>query len=367
MMKLYLKLRANRPLSGYLRLLVVLALLCAALPAGAVRVDGLYSAEVPLAANTQAGRKQAFAEALAAVLVKVTGREEAAALRPGLFPDPGAVLQSYRQAGSGRIRVSFAPDAVRRTLDEADQPVWSAERPAVIVWLAADQGTGQRSLLGANAAIPTADDQQAQLFDGWRDELLDEADRRGLALTLPLVDAEDLAKVSFADIWGGFNDVVVDASSRYAADVVLIGRLRAAGASGYKVRWSMITDQRTVDWQGGVAAGPAGAADKLGAALATFAASSGTISLTVGGLDSFDDYTAVLVYLRSLSLVERADVARINGNRVEFAITARADSKRLDSAIRRGGKLRPWSGAQSGQGGLADFRLGDGLMYTYGR
>lgn len=350
-----------------LALAAALSILLISAPAHAVRVADLYSAEVELAENSSAGRNEAFRAALAAVLVKVTGQEAAAELRAELFPDPSRVLQQYRRVGSDRIRVAFNAYAVRQRLDEAGLPVWNAERPSVIVWLAVDEGVGNRTILGTNTVAPGTDAEQAGRFDLWRDELREVANSRGLPLMLPLADAQDLSAVSFADLWGGFGDVVVAASARYSADVVLIGRARTAGAEGLRVRWTLIADGRQQEWDGDIAAGPRVAADKLGAALATYAAAAGTISVTVGNLGSFDEYAAVLKHLRGLSIVESAGIARVNGDRVEFAVVARVDQDRLDREIRRAGKLRTWSGgagSSSGGGGLNEFRLGEGLRYV---
>jgi len=343
---------------------LLIAVIQVLLPAQAARVSDLYAAEVPLAANTQPARNDAYNAALARVVVKVTGSEAAAAQAGQWFPDASRLLERYRLLNGDAIRVEFNPDAVRRGLDAAGQPVWNAERPSVLVWLAVEEG-GTRNILGANASEPAVDKAQGQRFEAWRDQLVAAGNDRGLPLVLPLVDAEDLSKISFADLWGGFPDVALAASERYRADVVLIGRLRSGGAAGAQVRWLMLADGRSSEWRGSIADGPSVAADTLGSALATYAASAGTIPVTVRGLNNFDDYAAVLAYLRSLSLVEDAAVSRVLSDAVEFAITARADSSRLDRAIRRNHAYTTAKQVAGSDGGLMSYRLGDGLIYDY--
>src|SRR5258706_15949695 len=72
-----------------------------------------------------------------------------------------------------------------------------------------------------------------------RKELLAVADERGLPVTLPLLDVQDLRAVTFADVWGGFEDRVAAASARYRADALLIGRVRP-GLIGNQIEWLLV-------------------------------------------------------------------------------------------------------------------------------
>jgi len=349
-----------KQIAFYLLITVIQVLI----PAQAARVNDLFAAEVPLTANTRPARNEAYTAALARVVIKVTGSEAAGSQAGQWFPDASRLLDRYRLVGNDAINVRFNADAVRRGLDAAGQPIWNAERPTVLVWLAVEDGA-TRNILGANASEPAVDAIQAERFDLWRDELKAAAADRGLPLVLPLVDAEDLSNISFADLWGGFPDVALAASGRYGADVVLIGRLRPTGVGGGQVRWLMLADGRSQEWRGSMADGPRVVADSLGKALATYAASAGTIPVTVRGLDDINDYASVLKYLRNLSLVEDVAVTRVISGSVEFAVTARADSGRLDKAIRRSAAFSKATQGAGGDGGLMSFKLGDGLMYDY--
>jgi len=335
--------------------------------AQATRVDGLYTAEVPLVRNTAAGRADGFSEALAAVLVKVTGQEILPEDKAGRLGNAAALVQQYRAIKGQRIEVSFDPAALRRQLDAAELPVWSAERPAVMIWLAIDEGQGRRSVLGTAGEFSLASS-----ADEYRGTLYATADARGLPIILPLLDGEDLSNVSTSDVWGGFGDVLLEASRRYSADVTLVGRLRQAGAQGAQVRWSLfVAGSQTLEWVGDLAAGPRVTADILGKELATFAAETGAITLTVRDIYTLDDYARVLNYLRSLAIVEQVSVARVIGGAVEFSVTARSDSERLDRDIRRDRLLTPWSDTSAPAatpeniGDWVSYRVADdGLVYS---
>ena len=123
-------------------------------PATAARVSDLYTASGVLPADSASPLTDAFNEALGRVLVKVTGRRDASApdYLVTLFPDPAQVVQQYRREDQETIWARFDRDAIKRVLDGAGQPVWGADRPVVLIWLALDAGRGRRSILSAESA-----------------------------------------------------------------------------------------------------------------------------------------------------------------------------------------------------------------------
>ena len=63
----------------------------------------------------------------------------------------------------------------------------------------------------------------------------------GLPIALPLLDLEDMTAVTFADVWGGFDEPVQRASTRYRADATLIVGVRP-GAFGNEVQCLLLKD-----------------------------------------------------------------------------------------------------------------------------
>ena len=91
--------------------------------------------------------------------------------------------------------------------------IWRSERPSVIAWLVADDGTGRRIL---------ASDSEHPVIDGLKDRAWD----RGVPLQLPLLDLADQLLVEPAAVWGRLSQALVPASERYEAAIILIGRLQ---------------------------------------------------------------------------------------------------------------------------------------------
>jgi len=309
----------------------------------AARPNDLFSATVP--AEEVRGRepRSAFKAALARVLVKVTGRRDAAGDSQLIqqLGDPGALVQQYRSDSDGNVWVRFDETAIRRALDASGQSMWAGLRPTTLVWLALDMGGGQRDMLAAApedmaaAPLPGADkaDRVSQTTDRVRDELLATADDRGLPLVLPLIDSEDLMNVSFADVWGDFTEPVAQASERYGADLLLIGRARVFGEESARVRWTLLTDAERIDWDGSVADGPDEVADFLAARLSTTVGSAGRMRMQVDGVESFDAYARVYRYLEGIGIVDACAVDEVLADQVIFTLQVRGDRARLMSSI----------------------------------
>ena len=326
------------------RLACVLVLLTAASLASAAQVVDLHSAEVDQPTGSR-GLEQAFAAALAQVVVKVTGqRLVAIEARLPLLGDPAAMVEQYRSVAPGRLSVGFDAVALRKALDAAELPVWSEERPATLIWLAVDAGRGQRTIVSAaeeedQPAAGSGVLQQEQAAA--RTLLLDAASARGLPVVLPLVDGEDLSRVNFADLWGDFTDPVLEASRRYRADAVLIGRARGADPTSSSVRWSLLLGDQRLDWNGTVASGPEEAADRLAAQLAAGPGAARALLVAVDGVADLATYGKVTRYLSGLSNVELCEVLEVDGQRVVYSLTVRGDANQLMRVIALQRLLQP--------------------------
>src|SRR5690606_25504380 len=136
-------------------------------------------------------------------------------------------------------RVEFNAARVSQALAQRNRPVWGPERPLTLLWVAFDDGFGERVLLGANDAGVAAGSPLAELLQTTRAELAAAADERGLPIALPLLDLEDLQALTFTDVWGGFEEPIRAASARYGADSILIGRVRI-GDFGPEVQWLLL-------------------------------------------------------------------------------------------------------------------------------
>ncbi len=201
------------------------------LSAHAVEIPALFTAEVALDDEAEDPRDDAYKAALIEVLTRVSGTALGQNLDAidDMFSVSSAYVTQFRPGADESLLVSFDGEAIETVLRANGQLVWGSERPLTLVWLAVDWGQGEREIIAAGD--PERLPQQSRSIDRnrlMRERVLGIAEKRGLPLAFPLLDTEDLQSVTFSDIWGGFDDRIIDASQRYEANSVLIGRVRPA-------------------------------------------------------------------------------------------------------------------------------------------
>lgn len=324
------------------------ALMLASASAAAARVDDLFQVEVPAAGRDPASRDAALGQALGEVLLRVTGSAESLrdpSVKP-LFKNPSRFAQQFRfrevpaqpaaeQAEQLTLWVQFDGVALAREIREAGLPYWGTERPDVLIWLAVDD-RGRRYLVSDNSEGSVSRSLSAA------------ADRRGLPLTLPLMDLEDRRAVQFTDVWGGFVGSLEAASQRYRPQVILVGKLGHSGASGgWRGSWSLLGTGTPQSWtshaptlEAAVDQGIGEASEWLALQYAVVATDASVHTLVVEGIEGLADYARVSRYLASLTPVDEVQVSRVSGQEVEFSLHLNSEERSLLRVITLGRVLQ---------------------------
>lgn len=321
------------------------ALLLGAADAAAAVVPWLYDVEVPVASQSDAERRRAARAALAELLTRLTGLEhlpEHPEVRAAL-DRPEAYYAYYRfanrpaaDAARGAVfQVSFQPNALIALLRRADLPLWAADRPTLIAWVAVQPRAGPRRLAADGDAL------------GIR--LKAAARRRGLTLAAPLLDLAD-RRVDAFDVWGGFSAPLARASARYAPDLLLRGRIAEDARGGWSSDWQLL------DAGGGAQGQPARfslsgatpdalaerALGRIAAALAGRYAVRGAldaIDIAVRGAGTVAAYAALLDYLHSREYIERFEVRAVTDAALTLRLHARSGRARLAELLAMGDEL----------------------------
>jgi hypothetical protein len=304
--------------------------------AGAIEVASLYTAQVPLDQEQDDPREHAYEAALAQVLLRVSGPGllNDTELFEAMFPRPSAYVVQFRPGPDGTLFVSFDGDALEDVLRQAGQTIWGRERPLTLIWLAVDWGQGEREIIGASDATRGSDEERSinrnRLL---RQRLLNFAESRGLPIAFPLLDSEDMANVNFSDIWGGFDELLIDASRRYNASSVLIGRVRADSAQRNRWTYHFAGEQRS--WTGEPETVIMEIADFLAAEFAIGGdAPLRTVQLNVSGVNSVDAYGYVQNVLASMNVIDSFVISAVTGDRISFRVNAHGGAARLARALR---------------------------------
>lgn len=338
-------------LSSSFALVAILALCSAwAPPAGADPVTDLHSSDVLVHDQGAATRASALKDALAQVLVKVTGSQASleTAEAAAMLENPSRYLQQYRyeavhpvpedpQAARLVLHTEFDGTAIEQRLRAAGLPLWGRERPLTLAWIAFSNDN-DRNIVG-NDPAPLVDALQRA------------AQRRGLPMVLPEMDARDATRVSFMDVWGVYEEPLLEAAARYAPDAVLVGGIFKAGNELWAGRWTLLSEgQRQKRWEASGASPEAiatGAVDALAEYFATefavVAASAGASNVIVEVLDveQLQGYAKIQSYLAGLSVVKDVHLLRVDDDRLRFALELNGTARTLEQSIALGRVLEP--------------------------
>lgn len=312
-----------------------------------VEVGDLYAVEVPVQSRDADERKQAFRQALSLALVRITGNQTIASRQEvaGLLNASDRYVEQYRYTesrGEGLpqflLQVRFDGEAVERYLNHAALPIWGKERPVVLAWLAVQDGS-TRYLLSEG---------QPEEFQ-FTEPIQATAKQRGVPILLPLWDLQDQNQVSLADIIGGFDGRIYQASQRYQPDAVLVGRARALNDGIWQIHWRLSFGDQSSDWVSQSVQLSDSLVDGINQ-LATELANRLTINygmlpgagvvLAVEGVDTLEDYARLNDYIASLSLVNSFWPYRVESGQLSFWIKLRGDPLALERLIRLGGVLQ---------------------------
>ena len=310
------------------RWFAALALAALAAPSGAASIGDLYSVTVPVNGQGEAAQQAAFREAMREVLVRATGRRDAAELESlaPLVAQAARHVISFRRAAGNQLTVTFDRSTIENAIDASGLPFWGSDRPLTLVWLAIDRGGGRRVLI--SAANTSAEKLRVERV----------AARRGVPLVWP-GPGDDLGR-SFQQVSAGDHAPLVAAARRYGADGVLIGRAVVTAAGRHSVEWTFAAAGLSAQAAGELESGPDLAGDRYASVYASRSAGQRSEQLlTVTGVDTLEDYAAALRALSRLPHVRGVAVDEVTPDAVSFVLMVRGDPAALRLAIERDGRL----------------------------
>jgi len=265
-----------------------------------------------------------------------------------LIPDTIPTTREQRY-----IDVDFSSALINELLTSANIPIWDSNRPSVLVWMALQDETGNRSLM-------TADINNDII------ELIQEfADRRGLPVLFPVLDFEDRRSLNVDLVWTLNEEAISKASSRYGADSILTGRLHFT-ASGELVGLWQFLFQDEADVFDGFSTdlreylhGPLARVTSQLASYFAIVPESATremVQLRIDGVGSLQEYSSLLSYVSGLGLVESVSPAQLDGERLELRLRLVGDAQQLFELIALDRDLLPIEGGTSDASDLLHYR-----------
>ena len=320
---------------------VLSAVLCGGTPTHGEIVDWLYDVEVPAKSQAAVDRRNAARSALREMLTRMTGLRNVPMSQPIVraLDSPELYYAQYRfiQArddGKQRLQVSFEPKAIQELVSDAALPIWSADRPRILAWLAI-RDDGRVRVLDSNSEHPLAQ------------SLRQRSRQRGVSLQLPLLDLEDRALISPPAVWDGFAFSLHSASRRYDAEVVLVGRAAPLDNGEWRTDWEFWLNgaprrlrYSDADVQAGAVQAMDEVADDLMQRFAVFGLDATDIEIAVRDAGSVRRYAALMRHLSNLEYIEHVHVSAAARESLTLRVTTRSSVERLGELLSKDGAFR---------------------------
>lgn len=316
----------------------------------AVRVTTLYQGVLPVTSQSSMERNQLADEALAQVLIKVSGNND-------ILDNPqvkarlnsaGRLMQEFSYAPAPSLpgntkpyvlQLNFDPDGINKILRDSGAPIWGQNRPLLLIWLTYDIPHHTTEIIGADSGNPVSV------------VLKQSTDRRGVPVMFPAMDVQDLEQVSVNDVSMMNLPKLISAAKRYASDAILIGHIQQ-DANGYATQWKLIMGNDQWGWNitgknvpDILKALADHIADTLAGRYATVIANTvqSHFTLKITGVAEADDFVQVMNYIKHLTPVSDVELDQISGSDMVLKVSLRGTPDSFMQALSVGQKLTPVS------------------------
>ena len=317
-----------------------------------------FRAEVPVSSQDSKERRNAAKLALEDVIIRVSGSDQAlqsTELRSRIENAISYVeqfrylpLQDEALRSEGKrelLSLTFSPEVVKKLLFETQQPYWPLNRPKTLVWLVEDSSEEGRRLVN-NQSV-----ESSEMIEG----LQVAAQERGVPLLYPLLDLDDQIAVTAEDVWTFNEEKIAEASQRYNADVILVGRYSSVSRGELWGTWQYFHAGATQVFDTKTSMDESDAFEIIGQQvinpLTDFLASRYAIIPTgeaqsklvmqVANIHDFGDYYRSLDYLERLAAIAKVDLVAIRQDTLLLYLDAESSVDRLVSVLALDGKMKP--------------------------
>lgn len=306
----------------------------------------IYVAKVAL--NASVTEQQAIAQAFVQVVTELTG--SVASQQAPVIKQAQQTAADYvshiatLQLDEDRqfLQIRFDQQALDYLLRQAGLPIWSGERANLIAWLVIER-QGMQEVIG--------DDGHAEAL-----MLHQQSELRGIPLLLPLMDLTDQSQVSVSDIGGRFWQPIEQASQRYQAQGIIIGRIYQTIDSYWHAQGQLKLPDGTEAWQ---LEAPqldlllGQLTEQLGAmlvqryALQTDTNNRGQLLLQVQGITSLTAYADLLQLLGAISSVSKVQLVSLQADTLLLKVTHQGEAKKLLLSLELESRLALLDGQQA--------------------
>lgn len=314
------------------RLSMLISIIVLFSSSAAMTEDGdYYRAEIAVKSQGKSERSRAAIEGLMEVLYRITGTEAAFEseyvlnrLEKALsyveqfqfraLDDADMRAQGYQEY----MRMRFSELVIENLIADAGLGLWPISRPNTLVWLVEDHPEFGRQTFNefSEHALITQLAQTALI--------------RGLPLNYPLLDLEDQLNLSANDVWDFNEQAIKEASQRYEADAILVGRVTTLSNGELWSSWQFYHAGTTRQYDVRAESPLVDVGRQALMPLADFLANkyafvpevqtSPSLMMYLSGVTDFAAYYKALAYLEDLALVNSVSLLEVRQDVLSLSV-----------------------------------------------
>jgi hypothetical protein len=332
------------------RVLIFCCLLVLSGQSFSLQVEGLFSESIVILNDSDSERSRAYSEALRAVLIKLTGSEDAirapvllrALESAGEYVDAvsyGTEAETLRDSASlgfksesnqRVLNINFSRVLVETLLLDAGIPIFDSNRPSVLLWMVVQEPNGERNLI------------TPELYPNFISHFESFSKKRGIPFIYPLFDFEDQKALNEDKLWGLDAVTIEGASERYGPDSVLAGRLQITPSADLVGLWRFFFQNSVQSFDGldtEIESYLDAALNRVTTELVSYFAINplnndfSLATLRVDGIANLEGYSSLLDYLNTLGLLNNFVLSEMEGGRLEFRVEIGGDLEQLVGLI----------------------------------
>lgn len=301
----------------------------------AVEICDFSTATLPVSDQSPKTFQKNLPKALEQVLVKMSGNVGIMTLPTiqDVLPKINDYVQKYsyltNQGGQPLLRVVFDKQSMRHLLQDANQAIWSADRPLTMIWVSVPNGS-EFNTLASESRSPTIRVIKQIAF------------LRGLPIIFPAMDLEDQTNVPQPTSTVLSNNQLQTISHRYGVDSILAGVV--VDSNGHlQGEWQLFLKGTSYEWQTigtdvnqVVINGVDRAIDMMANQFATFDSKGmeNLVTMKVSGVQNLNDYVHVVLLLKHLSPVIKVSVSKMNTNVLFLKVITAGNLEDLVKALK---------------------------------
>lgn len=345
----------------------------------ALEVDDLFEISIPVEDQSDSKRKIATRQALIKVMVRISGQSSAESnnLLNSRLKNASSYIQRYLYRKVDKVDeqgksieqiildLVFDEMSLRNLLRETSLPLWGANRPQVLFWIAIGDsrrqflmGTDDESLLNTimqegedttnistDAVIASTDN---RLDIDLKKIINDQASSRGLPILIPLMDLEDSININILDVWGRYIEPIRQASVRYNSDTIVAAQIKKVD-NIWITQWLLLHKRLTLSWEqesntieDALSYGIDSVTDKIAEQYAVYEdnVQQNELLISVTNVNRVEDFAYLMEYLEKLISIQSVNVNKVHESTIQLRVKLVGKEESLIQAISLNNKLR---------------------------